>query len=653
MATSAPAEESSSSSLRRLACDACRARKVRCDRQDPPCSRCAKVGNTCRYSSRSKPTPSKMDLSRFLVTLNNRLKQAEAQLATSHMLQPSPPFGMSWSDVSMDMGPTASTISTTSPQSSSPRAVTPPQLASNHTSVLGLPIDKAASEWPHQLGGCDASDFQLDLFPTPMSSESLLGQATQAFPFDSIFTPNVGSSPTRCPVSPGLMQGLYDRYFEIFHPIMPIINRTRFQAEISQPFASTEAQALANAIGALGAFSVPDLRCYVDRCYEEARNLLDVCERQESGQALTNVNVLQACALLTLYEFKRPNFARAWMTLGRAIRLAKMMGFGGGNGAGQPCIVTPWGARMQLPVPSGTGDMEERRRTFWVLYVFDAFSSLRTNTGLSFSPPMHVALPSQGEYPDLGPDMPSLHQVFEAEGKPSLSSFAGTTIMVSLYQRCFEHIQSSQHEASHAFWETHYSIDKALAHCRNSVMAQHMNSSGSQGTTAAAGASSRHSSRHSSTSAPSDQDPISLAIRMNIAAIEVSLHEAALAKVEREKLPPGLAAEAVSKCMAAASEVVSAVQLGRRLGDRRAEIFQQLDQFLVWPMTTAIQVCFRGLLHREGDHVERFVAMLDVLVKAMRDFIDPDHIAPGLLDKAEASVAEAEAAAKNQGAMDD
>ncbi|PHH63673.1 hypothetical protein CDD82_1852 [Ophiocordyceps australis] len=388
MATSVPAEESSSSSLRRLACDACRARKVRCDRQDPPCSRCAKVGNTCRYSTRSKPTPSKMDLSRFLVTLNNRLKQAEAQLATRQVLQPSPPFGMSWSDVSMDMGPTTSTMSTVSPQSSSPRAITPPQLTPGHGSVLGLAIEKAASEWPHQLAGCDAGDFQLDLFPTPMSSEDLLGQATQAFPFDSVFSPNVGSSPTPYSASPGLMQGLYDRYFEIFHPMIPIINRTRFQAELSQPFASTEVQALAHAIGALGAFSVPDLRCYVDRCYEEARNLLDVCERQENGQALGNVNVLQACALLTLYEFKRPNFARAWMTLGRAIRLAKMMGFDGGNGAGQPCIVTPWGAPMQLSVSPGAGDVEERRRTFWVLYVFDAFSSLRTNTGLSFSQPV-------------------------------------------------------------------------------------------------------------------------------------------------------------------------------------------------------------------------------------------------------------------------
>lgn len=72
-----PSSSSSSSSLRRLACDACRARKVRCDRQDPPCSRCAKMGVTCHYSGRSKPTPSKMDLSRFLITLNNRLSECE------------------------------------------------------------------------------------------------------------------------------------------------------------------------------------------------------------------------------------------------------------------------------------------------------------------------------------------------------------------------------------------------------------------------------------------------------------------------------------------------------------------------------------------------------------------------------------------------
>lgn len=65
---------SNAPSLRRLACDACRNRKVRCDRQSPTCGRCVKIGNNCHYSSRARSTPSKMDLSRFLLTMNNRLR---------------------------------------------------------------------------------------------------------------------------------------------------------------------------------------------------------------------------------------------------------------------------------------------------------------------------------------------------------------------------------------------------------------------------------------------------------------------------------------------------------------------------------------------------------------------------------------------------
>lgn len=64
-----------SSSLRRRACDACRARKVRCDSQNPPCYRCAKMGVACHYSGRAKPTNSRLGMSRFLDTLNNRLSE--------------------------------------------------------------------------------------------------------------------------------------------------------------------------------------------------------------------------------------------------------------------------------------------------------------------------------------------------------------------------------------------------------------------------------------------------------------------------------------------------------------------------------------------------------------------------------------------------
>ncbi|EHK47513.1 hypothetical protein TRIATDRAFT_52152 [Trichoderma atroviride IMI 206040] len=40
-----------------LACVSCRARKLKCDRTKPACTRCVKVNNECVYpESRRKPT---------------------------------------------------------------------------------------------------------------------------------------------------------------------------------------------------------------------------------------------------------------------------------------------------------------------------------------------------------------------------------------------------------------------------------------------------------------------------------------------------------------------------------------------------------------------------------------------------------------------
>lgn len=79
-------ERPSEASNKRLACNPCRDRKVRCDRQHPTCGRCGKMGSECHYSSPSKQGVSKLDLSRLLVTLHNRLGayQRSPALMISH-----------------------------------------------------------------------------------------------------------------------------------------------------------------------------------------------------------------------------------------------------------------------------------------------------------------------------------------------------------------------------------------------------------------------------------------------------------------------------------------------------------------------------------------------------------------------------------------
>lgn len=170
---------------------------------------------------------------------------------------------------------------------------------------------------------------------------------------------------------------------------MPIINRSRFQTESAQNFPPIEVQVLSYAVACLGAVSVPGFNDYADKYYNHARHLLEVCEQQDNSGSLATVNALQAYVLLTLFEFKRPNFARAWMTLGRATRLAKIMGL---EEVDSHCKKSEqwkgWGVPAQLPPASGPGDMEERRRTFWLLYTLDAFATLKINARPAFDGPV-------------------------------------------------------------------------------------------------------------------------------------------------------------------------------------------------------------------------------------------------------------------------
>jgi len=58
---------------RKVACDICRERKARCDRNQPFCGRCIRLGNKCKYSPRERQEAEKFDVAHALETLNSRL----------------------------------------------------------------------------------------------------------------------------------------------------------------------------------------------------------------------------------------------------------------------------------------------------------------------------------------------------------------------------------------------------------------------------------------------------------------------------------------------------------------------------------------------------------------------------------------------------
>ncbi|KAK3370629.1 fungal-specific transcription factor domain-containing protein [Podospora didyma] len=616
-----------SQTSKRLTCESCRDRKIRCDRQHPSCGRCAKMGIQCHYSSRAKPAPSKKDLSRYLQAINSRLQQAEAQLAYRSLAQSPLRAATLSSDEPFMQTPSTHPI-VTSLASISPSfasSTMPPALGLSYLGMTPAATQPgmAMDGWPDI--GIDSFDFDLGLVsPAPFEYDSGLFPLTP----NSKQTPNYQvdpsfeESPLRTnQIIPGLPRGflqrLHDRYFEVFHPIQPIISRRRFERETSQPSPSIGVLALSCAMAALASTSIPE-RCHVDKCYEQCRTLLDACERDETGESLASINTLQALTLMALYEVKQPNFVRAWMTLGRAIRLAKMMGLDCASDACRKVsgVGTVWGraqARLKLPPPTAA-DAEERRRTFWMLFVLDATSVVYANDGSALEVPMHVPVASSGDYPDgEASSMPSIDQIFDSDvstiSNVTFSPFAATAVVVCLVQRCMGHITTCHHPSkAHHFWETHFAIDKTIKHCRATSLAPH------------------------TISAP--QSPQSLVMRMNLDALEISLHETALLNIQDNKLPAALATETRSRCAWAAADIAHAVQRGRQLTGNHLEMFRQHDRFLVWPLTTAIRTGLRMLDDKDEAIGSKSLlpSQLRELSRAVEELISPEHVPPGLLD---------------------
>ena len=99
-----------------------------------------------------------------------------------------------------------------------------------------------------------------------------------------------------------------------------MLNQTRFRSLL--PFLSTNhgIASLSNAIWLHAASLIPEK--YVQwegYCYRSARHHLEKLETEENNGNFMSIDALQAVTLIALYEFKQMYFARAWLTIGKAM----------------------------------------------------------------------------------------------------------------------------------------------------------------------------------------------------------------------------------------------------------------------------------------------------------------------------------------------
>lgn len=436
-----------------------------------------------------------------------------------------------------------------------------------------------------------------------------------------------------------------------------MVNRARFQAEAAQFSSPIDMQALSHAVAALGALTSTGYVSARDKCYNQARELLDLCERQDSGAMLVSINTLQAFVSLALYEFKSPNFARLWMTLGRAIRLCKMMGLdmldadrdGTSADMSKQALQFPF----QLPPASSPAVLEERLRTFWILYTFDVSAAIR-------SPSATPAFDASQVTPSpcsLSPIPPLPHDLVEATDKlrsiaspkrylcgsrvpatlrrltrtaicpccstsrilppaVTLPPFAGTVFTGYLYRRLLEHVRLShqpnlQHtSSSHPLWETHYCLDRLLLDCR----------------------------ARTSREKPALEDRVLyLTMQCSLAAVEMLLHSTALSKAENEShLPAALRTDAATRCTAAAMRVYDVVVQCKQLGATEMEGHRQSGEFFIWPITSAVAILRAQQRRARAEGLERANDCPDaipVLTEALKKLVPPGLIPDGVLDE--------------------
>jgi hypothetical protein len=104
--------------------------------------------------------------------------------------------------------------------------------------------------------------------------------------------------------------------------------------------------------------------------------MIETLEMKFLNANCMEIEQVQARALLTVYEFMRVGYRRAWISAGKCIRFAVLMGLH--NMDGRDGV-----ARMLLENPSLT-EIEERRRTFWMAYTIDRVVSILDRLPMAF-----------------------------------------------------------------------------------------------------------------------------------------------------------------------------------------------------------------------------------------------------------------------------
>ncbi|KAI3400324.1 hypothetical protein diail_3705 [Diaporthe ilicicola] len=276
-----------------------------------------------------------------------------------------------------------------------------------------------------------------------------------------------------------------------------------------------------------------DLR---DLFYQRARKYVEADYVKGFGEHLISVAHAQTHVLLAEYEFKMMYFPRAWMSTGAAVRLCQMMGLHRLDGAGLD-------VKQCIPAPRDWTEREERRRTFWMAFTEDRYASIGTGWPMTIDEKdiMSNMPASEDAYNMSRPEQTqTLSESMTPAGAGSISTMGGVVLMACLFGRNLLHlhrpdVDDRDHDLNGEFWKRHRNLDNILLNTSLCLPAHLKLPAGLT-------------------------DPNVIFTNMCIHTSTICLHQAAIFKADKNRLPASVSAESKVRCITAANEIASTMR---------------------------------------------------------------------------------------------
>ncbi|KAI1123179.1 fungal-specific transcription factor domain-containing protein [Nemania abortiva] len=418
------------------ACEECRRRKLRCDRQHPQCGVCAAAGVACFTTTTRAPRGPKRG---YLKAMQARIAALEGAV-NQHQAD-----GDNAEPVCVDNGaddlfaPDVEqlgwqwdfpTIDTESFLHDASLAIAPPYGSSTGSTTTGS--ESAVSVPPTRAFDDVAS-------PEALNSLAAFEDA------NGFCTTNIST----------LMQAELDQlYFDRVDSCMPIIHQGRYSSWARQTTKTRQQLCLQYTLWTAAAAASAHYQGMGELLYCEARRLVRDPEEGLASPTTTEIEHVQALLLLAIHELMFIDFRRGWISAGRAFRLIQLDWARYTNDLGSECAPAQW------------IEMEQKRRTFWMAYCLDRFMSLRSGSPPTFSEQNIIRLPApEAAFQNDGYVLSGcLADAIASKDANQTSPFTECIVVATMAGRALshQHLAATQPNPPRDFWDRHQLINSVM-----------------------------------------------------------------------------------------------------------------------------------------------------------------------------------------------